>query len=109
MASCERGISFRASGRRSTRSNSLCLLTKATTVIFSESEAAQDKSQLAEIAEHEPNNTPATANSVEINSTVKGSIAAPDKDGSADADLFRFHAKKGEQLVLEIKAARSKS
>jgi WD40 repeat protein len=82
---------------------------KVAALSVTESETTPDKSPIAEIAEHEPNNTPATANSVEINSTVKGSIAAPDKDGSADADLFRFHAKKGEQLVLEIKAARSKS
>ena len=37
------------------------------------------------------------------------SSAQPSEDGEPDVDLFRFHASKGQQLVLEIKAARQKS
>ena len=43
------------------------------------------------------------------NAVAAGVIDAPSKDNGADVDLFRFHAAKGQQLVLEINAARSKS
>jgi hypothetical protein len=62
-----------------------------------------------ESAEHEPNNTPADANSIGTNSVTAGVIGARETDQGADVDLYRFHATKGQRLVLEIDAARSKS
>lgn len=69
---------------------------------------AEDK-QPAEIAEQEPNNLPTAANSIGTNAVAAGVIEAPAKDAGANVDLFRFRATKGQQLVLEINAARSKS
>jgi len=62
-----------------------------------------------ETVEHEPNNTPSSANAMSTNSVASGIIDAPRKDGAPDVDLYRFHAAKGERLVLEINAAKSKS
>jgi DNA-binding beta-propeller fold protein YncE len=59
--------------------------------------------------EQEPNNDVATANAITTNALVRGVIAKAPESGTADADLFKFQAKKGEQLVLEINAARQKS
>ncbi len=69
----------------------------------------EDAAPKEELAEHEPNNSPGTANPISIGSTVKGVISSVAKGAEADADLYRFHAHKGEQLVLEINAARNKS
>lgn len=63
----------------------------------------------AETTEQEPNNLPAEANVIGTNAVASGVIEAPAKDAGADVDLFRFHAAKGQQLVLEINAARNKS
>lgn len=68
-----------------------------------------DKSPAAKYVEQEPNNSQAGANQISGNSIVDGVIAAAPKEGEADADMFRLNAKKGQQLVLEINAARSKS
>jgi WD40 repeat protein len=62
-----------------------------------------------ESKEQEPNNSPESANSTGANSVASGVIGAADENGKPDVDLFRFHAEKGRRLVLEIKAARSKS
>lgn len=62
-----------------------------------------------ETTEQEPNNLPAAANEIGTNAVAAGVIDAPSKGNGADVDLFRFHAAKGQQLVLEINAARSKS
>ena len=67
-----------------------------------------DKVSRIEVAEYEPNNSAAAANSISGNSTTSGVISAAVK-GEADADLFRFRAKKGEHFVLEINAARNKT
>jgi WD40 repeat protein len=74
-----------------------------------ETSETDDKSTRTELTEHEPNNSPALANPISPNSMARGDIGAAAKGAEPDADLFRFHAKKGEQLVLEINAARSKS
>ena len=63
----------------------------------------------AEFTEHEPNNAPSDATAIAVNSVTSGVISAAAAGTSADADLYRFHANKGQQLVLEINAARSKS
>ncbi len=68
-----------------------------------------DESPLTESAEQEPNNSLAAANAASANSVVRGVIDAADANGEPDVDLFRLHASKGQQLVLEIDAARSKS
>lgn len=57
--------------------------------------------------EKEPNNSPDSANPITMPTVVSGVIHAG--EGSHDADLFRFEAKAGQQWVLEINAARSKS
>ncbi|MGY8650281.1 MAG: PA14 domain-containing protein, partial [Verrucomicrobiia bacterium] len=59
-------------------------------------------SPTTELTEQEPNNAPKTAMAISIPAKISGVIV----DG---ADLFRFRAKAGEQWVLEINAARSKS
>ena len=60
-----------------------------------------------EILEQEPNNTPAQAQRVSLPVTINGHIDGGLKaGGSADEDYFRFHARKGEALTLEVEAAR---
>lgn len=76
---------------------------------LAESEEMDDKASRTEVTEHEPNNSVAAANPISVNSMTSGVISAAAKGADADADLYRFHAKKGEQLVLEINAARNKS
>jgi WD40 repeat protein len=60
------------------------------------------------IVESEPNDTPAQANAIPVPCTVCGQIDPPGKADS-DADLFRFEARAGENLILETDAARSGS
>jgi WD40 repeat protein len=62
-----------------------------------------------ESKEQEPNYAPAAAGAISGNAVVAGVIAAAESNGDADVDLYRFHASKGQQLVLEIEAARKKS
>ena len=56
--------------------------------------------------EQEPNNTPAQATALTLPTKVTGRIYGTD---GADTDLYRFNARAGEQWVMEINAARSKS
>ncbi|HEX2474277.1 MAG TPA: WD40 repeat domain-containing protein, partial [Lacipirellulaceae bacterium] len=60
-------------------------------------------------AEQEPNDLPAEANAISDHVLVSGVISAPKEGGQSDVDLFRFRARKGQQLVLEINAGRQKS
>lgn len=53
------------------------------------------------IVESEPNDSPAQANSIPVPCTVCGRINADN-----DADLYRFQAKAGQDLILETEAAR---
>jgi len=62
-----------------------------------------------ESKEQEPNNLVAAAGAVSGNAVVAGVIAKAEAGGEPDVDMFRFHATKGQQLVLEIEAARKKS
>jgi WD40 repeat protein len=71
--------------------------------------SAQEPGNLSQLAEHEPNSSPAQAQALaqlpaQITGTISGGAA-----GHADADLYRFTAKGGEQWVIEVNAARSKS
>jgi len=58
-----------------------------------------------EFNEQEPNNLPAQANAVKLPARITGRIMGE----GGDEDLFRFVARRGEQWVLEVNAARSKS
>jgi hypothetical protein len=58
---------------------------------------------LPEIVEREPNSSLAQAESVTIPVTINGHI---DSGATADEDYFRFRASKGQQLTLDVEAAR---
>lgn len=68
-----------------------------------------DKGSRTEIIEQEPNNSPKDAVKISTNSVAGGAISGPAKGAESDVDLYRFHANKGQQLVVEIAAARDKS
>ncbi len=78
-----------------------------------------DGAPLTKFAEQEPNNAPAQANPVSAPVQITGAISGKivvgkSADGKTiatdeDVDLFRFGAKAGEQWVVEVDAARSKS
>ena len=53
------------------------------------------------LVESEPNDTPAQANPIPVPGVVCGQISS-----AADADLYRFPAKAGQNLILETDAAR---
>ena len=60
-----------------------------------------------EILEQEPNNSPAQAQTISLPVTINGHISGGVKNGgAADEDYFRFHARKGENLTIEVAAAR---
>ena len=60
-----------------------------------------------EVLEQEPNNSPAQAQSVSLPITINGHISGGAKNvGAADEDYFRFHAGKGENVTIEVAAAR---
>jgi hypothetical protein len=62
---------------------------------------------LPEVLEQEPNNSPAQAEAVSSPVTINGRIDGGAKAGGiADEDYFRFHASKGQQLTIDIEAAR---
>jgi hypothetical protein len=52
------------------------------------------------VAEKEPNNDPAKAQPVELNRTIEGAIA------NEDLDCFRFTAKKGQPITVEVEGLR---
>ncbi len=56
---------------------------------------------LREIAEAEPNDSPAQAQKIEFPLTINGRIQTP-----ADADYFKIHADAGQKLLLEVQARR---
>ena len=60
----------------------------------------------AELSEKEPNNDPRSAMAIKAPAKITGVIYGKKED---DIDVFRFAAKAGEQWVMEINAARSKS
>lgn len=61
--------------------------------------------------EQEPNDDLSLANPISSDAIVRGVITAPTEanQGVADIDFYRFRATKGQQLILEINAARQKS
>ena len=60
--------------------------------------------QYPQVTEKEPNNTPEQAQSITFPVTLSGKIGMP-----GDIDSFRFTASKGQTLVFDIHAARSRS
>ena len=68
-----------------------------------------------ELVEAEPNDELARAGRLEIPSTVNGRIHSPDEEAAsgrsrgADADLFRFSARRGQKLVLDVQAQQAGS
>jgi hypothetical protein len=64
--------------------------------------------ELVEQTETEPNDTPAKAFKITTPAKIGGLIMAT-VGAVADSDLFRFSAKAGEEWVVEVDAARSKS
>jgi hypothetical protein len=64
--------------------------------------------KLAKVAETEPNDAPGQAAEFKLPGIVTGAIHGG-AQRSEDADLFRFHAEKGEQWIFETNAARSGS
>ena len=63
---------------------------------------------MMETAEKEPNNSPAGATAITIPATLKGTIQGK-PNGQPDSDLYKFTAKAGQEWVIEVNAARSKS
>ncbi len=60
-----------------------------------------------EILEREPNNAPAQAQVVSVPVTINGHINGAAKVvGKSDEDYFRFHAKKGQSLNIQVAASR---
>jgi hypothetical protein len=60
-----------------------------------------------EILEQEPNNSPAQAQAISLPITINGHISGgTENGGAADEDYFRFHARKGESLTIDVAAAR---
>ena len=58
-------------------------------------------STTAELLEAEPNDTPASATSIQVPGSANGRLSK-----ATDADLFRFDAKKGQRWVIETMASR---
>jgi hypothetical protein len=72
-------------------------LNKATLAVGNEPEAL----------EQEPNDSAAQAQVISLPTTINGHInAAVKTGGKSDEDYFRFHAKKGESLEIQVAAAR---
>ena len=69
---------------------------------------AASTAPMTETAEIEPNNTPAEATAITIPATLKGTIHGK-PNGQPDSDLYKFTAKAGQEWVIEVNAARSKS
>jgi len=59
-----------------------------------------------EILEKEPNDTPLEAQAVSLPVTIDGRVDNPARVNRADDDYFRFHASRGQHLVVEVAAAR---
>jgi hypothetical protein len=60
-----------------------------------------------EVLDREPNNTTAQAQAISLPVTVNGHIAGGiEAGGKPDEDYFRFRARKGEQLSIDVAASR---
>ncbi len=75
-----------------------------------------DHVSIHDLTEIEPNDLPAQANVLELPARVSGTInrgkagsVDPIKSAAVDRDCYRFSAKAGERLLVEVNAARSGS
>lgn len=66
-------------------------------------------STLEELLEHEPNDTPASAQPVTAPVSINGRILVEGKPDGVDADLYAFEAKAGEEWMIETEADQSKT
>lgn len=71
-------------------------------------ESSPSTTLIKEISETEPNDLPASANDVAVPVKIHG-VLQMNADGRPDVDLFRFHARAGQTLILETEAARKHS
>ena len=65
--------------------------------------------KLFEAKEADGNNSPATAQSLPLPFVVSGAVNVSNAEGAVSADHFKFAAKAGQRLVVEVRAARDKS
>lgn len=79
-----------------------------TTAVLASAKPMVPMTEFKQLTEVEPNDTPQTANKLELPAKVNGSITAA-AGQSSDADLYQFAAKAGETWVFEINSARSGS
>ena len=70
---------------------------------------AKSETPRQEFTEKEPNDTPSQALQITVPANVKGTIDLAGDDRLEDQDLYRFTSKAGEQWIVEVNAARSKS
>jgi len=63
-------------------------------------------SEMPELIESEPNNTPEQAMKLPVPASVSGRINASGTDGKPDVDLYCFSAQAGRKYVIETLAAR---
>ncbi len=69
---------------------------------------AGPEADLQNVAETEPNNDAGAAQSIEFPGLISGVIDGSDAS-HPDADTYRFTARKGQPVLIEVKAAREKS
>lgn len=70
----------------------------------SETDAPAATAELTRLTEAEPNDSTKQAQSIQVPAEISGNISR-----AGDADLFRFHAEAGQELMLAIQAASAKS
>jgi hypothetical protein len=58
-----------------------------------------------EIADREPNNSPAQAQTISVPVTIDGHIQSR-SETAPDQDYFRFHARQGERITISVAASR---
>lgn len=68
-----------------------------------------DSLTMKEAREEEPNDSPQTAMRIDIPVTVRGTIHNTTGISASDVDVFRFTARKGQEWVVEVVAARNGS
>lgn len=78
-----------------------------TSTMLKPASASANSAQLPQTSESEPNNEADTAEQIAVPSIVLGRIHRP--ESLSDSDCYVFEAVAGQNLVLEINAARNKS
>ncbi|MGH9452615.1 MAG: hypothetical protein ACRD2O_01435, partial [Terriglobia bacterium] len=60
----------------------------------------------SEVAEKEPNDTPREAQTITLPVVINGRIDKPGQNAAPDQDYFRFTARKGERMSIDVAARR---